>query len=122
MHITSLKKNEVFVFGSNLAGRHGAGAALFAAKNFGAKYGVGEGITGQCYAIPTKDYNIQTLPLDHIDSYILTFLIRALKNPSLTFLVTEIGCGLAGYKTSEIKSLFDRYSKISNVVLPESFL
>jgi hypothetical protein len=117
--ITSLKPNEIFVFGSNLAGRHGAGAALLAARQFGAERGVGEGITGHCYALPTKDENIRTLPLREINCYVIEFLNYAASHPDLTFLVTKIGCGLAGYKVSEIAPMF--HSVPSNVVLPIEF-
>lgn len=118
--ITSLKPNEIFVFGSNLAGRHGAGAALLAAKQFGAKRGVGEGITGYCYALPTKDENIQVLPLREIDCYVVEFLNYAASHPYLTFLVTKIGCGLAGYSVDEIAPMFRNAPK--NIVLPVEFV
>jgi len=117
--ITSLKPQEIFVFGSNLAGRHGAGAALLAAQRFGAKRGVGEGPTGYCYAIPTKDENIQTLPLREINCYVIEFLNYANMNPGLTFLVTKIGCGLAGYSVEEIAPMFHKVPK--NVILPVEF-
>jgi hypothetical protein len=118
--ITSLKPNEIFVFGSNLAGRHGAGAALLAVRQFGAKHGVGEGITGHCYALPTKDENIQTLPLREIACYVVEFLNYAASHPDLTFLVTKIGCGLAGYSFNEIAPMFRNAPK--NVVLPVEFI
>lgn len=117
--ITSLKPHEIFVFGSNLAGRHGAGAALLAAQRFGAKRDVGEGPTGYCYAIPTKDENIQTLPLREINCYVIEFLNYAHRNPGLTFLVTKIGCGLAGYSVDEIAPMFHKVPK--NVILPVEF-
>lgn len=117
--IRKLDKNQIFVFGSNLAGRHGAGAALYAYKNFGAIYGQGEGIMGQSYAIPTKDKDIKTLPLNNIKVYIDNFLIYARNNPDKTFLVTEIGCGLAGYKPKDIAPFFTEISL--NVILPDAF-
>lgn len=104
--ITKLKPNEVFVFGSNLAGRHGAGAAWQASNLFGAEYGVAEGITGECYAIPTKDWNIQTLPLSAVEFYVKTFIEFARLNKHLTFIVTQIGCGLAGYAPKDIAPMF----------------
>ena len=97
----------VFVFGSNLAGRHGAGAALFAARHRGAVYGVGEGRTGNAYAIATKDGALRTLSIDEIAFRVRRFIRYAKDNPSLLFQVTPIGCGLAGYARQEIAPLFD---------------
>lgn len=97
---------DIFVFGSNLAGRHGAGAALYAAKMHGAIYGQGVGHQGRSYGIPTKDENIETLPLDHIVDYVAGFIDFARVNPHLTFYVTPIGCGLAGYKREQIRPMF----------------
>jgi len=108
-NITSLADNEVFVFGSNLAGRHGKGAALTAAKLFSAKYGVGVGITGDCYAIPTKDQALYTLSLFSIEQYIFFFKEHAKQHPDFTYVVTKVGCGLAGYSDAEIAQLF-KYS------------
>jgi hypothetical protein len=117
--ITSLQPNEVFVFGSNLSGRHGKGAAKTAMR-WGAKYGVGSGPMGQTYAIPTKAVSVyQTLPLERIHSYVLEFLQYAKSHPELSFLVTEIGCGLAGYKPKDIAPMFKGFS--DNVILPERF-
>ena len=96
----------IFVFGSNQAGRHGKGAALYARQNHGAVYGVGEGITGNSYAIPTKDYKLRTRPLDAIRESVERFLDYAIRNPELKFGVTKIGCGLAGYKEHEIAPMF----------------
>lgn len=99
--------NDIFVFGSNQAGRHGKGAALFARKHHGAKYGQGYGLQGQSYAIPTKDEHIKTLPLDTIQIYIEDFIKFAKEHPELTFNITKIGCGLAGYKwDKDIRPLF----------------
>lgn len=97
---------EVFVFGSNLAGRHGKGAALFARKHRGAEYGVGEGHTGNSYAIPTKDYNLNPRPLEDIRKSVLRFIDFAERHPELKFEVTRIGCGLAGFDPSEIEPMF----------------
>lgn len=119
--IKNLKSNEYFVFGSNLAGRHGKGAAKYALDNFGAIYGKAIGIQGKSYAIPTKDMNIKTLPLKDIEYYVSLFLDFAHKNPDKVFLVTEIGCGLAGYKPSDISPFFRRARFMTNVVLPDSF-
>lgn len=106
----------IFVFGSNLAGRHGKGAALEAREKWGAKYGVPVGRTGNAYAIPTKDGRggaslsdpAQTLPLVAIRTFVERFLDYARANPDLTFMVTPIGTGLAGYSYEEIAPLFRR--------------
>jgi len=97
----------IFVFGSNLAGRHGKGAALAATKTYGAVYGIGEGRTGNSYALPTKDANIKTRSL------------VAINNPDLDFQVTKIGCGLAGFKESDIAPLFKNAPV--NCYLPENW-
>lgn len=97
---------KIFTFGANLAGRHGKGAALCAKKYHGAAYGVGVGRTGNAYAIPTKDHNIKTLPLDEIKVYVDEFIGYAKAHPELTFEVTKIGCGLAGYSESDIMPMF----------------
>lgn len=109
----------IFVFGSNLAGRHGAGAAKYAAKFYGAEYGVGYGRTGNSYAIPTKDEKLNTLDYDLIEDYIWEFINYAMNNPSETFLLTPIGCGLAGLDPIRIKNLFVRNGirHCKNVVL-----
>lgn len=96
----------IFVFGSNLAGRHGKGAALFAKQNHGAIYGQGIGLQGDSYAIPTKDEHLKTLPLPRIKEYVDEFLDFARTHPELEFGVTRIGCGLAGYKDHEIAPMF----------------
>lgn len=98
--------SKIFVFGSNLAGRHGKGAALFARQNKGAIYGQGIGLQGQSYAIPTKDERIRTLPLHQIEEHVKVFLQFARDNPQLEFEVTEIGCGLAGYSPKQIAPMF----------------
>ena len=99
-------KKEIFVFGSNLAGRHGKGAALTAFKQYGAIYGEGQGLQGNSYAIPTKDETIKTLPLNRIRRYVEQFIRFAQLNPELTFKVTAIGTGLAGYDEKEIAPMF----------------
>lgn len=98
--------SQIFVFGSNLAGRHGKGAALHARLVHGAIYGQGFGFQGQSYAIPTKNWSIRPLPLSEIDRYVDKFVCFAIEHPELTFNVTRIGCGLAGYKDSDIAPLF----------------
>ena len=119
-NITHLEPDEIFVFGSNLAGRHGKGAALVAKQKFGAKQGQCSGFTGQCYAIPTKDRSLNTLPLDKIKISVSMFLWQATHyNTDLTFLVTPIGCGLAGYTPEQIAPMFA--DAPPNVILPASF-
>jgi hypothetical protein len=120
-NITELKENEIFVFGSNLAGRHGAGAALLAVEKFGAIYGEGKGFMGQSFAIPTKDRQIETFPLIRIQLYIDFFVICALHSKDKIFLVTQIGCGLAGYTPKDIAPLFKDCIDLENVYLPKEF-
>lgn len=96
----------IFVFGSNLAGRHGKGAALHARDNCGAKYGKGSGRTGMAYAIPTKGYKMETLPLHRIKRAVEDFITYAAAHPELRFQVTPIGTGLAGYSHEEIAPMF----------------
>lgn len=99
--------NDIFVFGSNLAGVHGAGAARFAVLHHGAILGQGIGLQGRSYGLPTKDERIRTLPLDRIKRYVDEFISFARRCPDLTFYVTPIGCGLAGYKRPQIRPMFD---------------
>jgi hypothetical protein len=119
---------KIFVFGSNLAGRHGKGAALFAKQRHGAINGIGEGFTGFAYAIPTKDGRTipnlrdprNVLPLDHIAKSVDRFKVQAALLPALVFQVTPIGCGLAGYKPEQIAPMF--VNSPPNVELPPEFL
>ncbi|HEY1878487.1 MAG TPA: hypothetical protein VGG68_00995 [Caulobacteraceae bacterium] len=110
----------VFVFGSNLAGRHGKGAALMAVRNYGAIYGQGVGPQGNSYAIPTKDRYLNTLPLDRIAPYVARFLAYARGHDDTVFALTPIGCGLAGYTPQEIAPMFR--DAPANVILPASFV
>lgn len=119
-HITKLQPNEIFVFGSNYAGRHGRGAAVMAVK-FGARYGLGEGLSGQSYGIPTKNERIQTLSLPRIHGHVQNFLQFAKSHPELVFLVTPIGCGLAGYHPRDIAPMFYPALEMENVFLPKVF-
>lgn len=96
----------IFVFGSNLAGIHGAGAALQAVKKHGAAYGIGRGLVGNSYALPTKDHKIKSMPLSRIEGFVNQFIEDAKEHPNEEFKVTRIGCGLAGYKDSEIAPMF----------------
>jgi hypothetical protein len=113
-------KNQIFVFGSNLAGRHacrgGMHAALTAYRTHGAIYGQGYGMQGNSFAIPTKDENLNTLPVNKIAKYVDKFINYAVLNPDLMFQVTRIGCGLAGYEDSDIAPLF--INAPSNCILP----
>jgi hypothetical protein len=108
---------EVFVFGSNLAGRHGRGAALEARQNWGARYGQGVGMQGNSYAIPTKDRDLRPLPLAAIEEEVKIFLrIAELMGYAHRYLGTRIGCGLAGYTDAQIAPMFR--GAPPNVVLP----
>ena len=120
-HITELDIGQVFVFGSNLGGIHGKGAAKEALK-WGAKYGIGEGEQDQTYAIPTKTKNFKhTLSVRDIQGYVDRFISHAKERPSKTYLVTEIGCGLAGLKPDQIGPLFMSALLMENVHLPKRF-
>ena len=104
--IKELNLGEIFVFGSDLAGRHGAGAAWQARNTFRAVCGVGVGFTGSCYAIPTKDHNINTIPLVVVQYFVNLFLEDTQHNTDLEYIVTKIGCGLAGYTDEQIAPMF----------------
>ena len=115
-HITELKPNEIFVFGSNLQGYHGGGAARLAMNQWGAVWGQGTGLQGQTYAIPTMQGGIGT-----IRPYIDQFIKFAQNDPERTFLVTEIGCGIAGFRPADIAPLFKNAINIPNIWLPQRF-
>ena len=115
-HITELKPNEIFVFGSNLQGYHGGGAARLAMNQWGAVWGKGTGLQGQTYAIPTMQGGIGT-----IRPYIDQFIKFAQNDPERTFLVTEIGCGIAGFRPADIAPLFKNAINIPNIWLPQRF-
>ena len=102
----SIESGKIFVYGSNLAGIHGAGAARFALDKLGALRGKAAGRMNQCYAIPTKDENLETLPLDSVQHFVTNFIAYARCHPDLQFFVTRIGCGLAGYTDKDIAPLF----------------
>lgn len=114
--ISELKPNEIFVFGSNLSGLHFGGAAFVALRQFGAKLGRGVGLQGQSYAIPTMQGGVDT-----IRPYVDEFIAFAKAHPEYTFLVTPIGCGIAGFTADEIAPLFAHAIHTDNVLLPESF-
>jgi hypothetical protein len=120
-NIQTLKPHQVIVFGANEKGVHGAGLAKLAFKKFGARYGVGRGLQGQSYALPTKDFEIQTLPLYDIEQNIKEFLDFAKTKPELEFLCSKIGTGLAGYNTDQIGPLFGKFEIPPNVILPFEF-
>lgn len=111
--IMELAPNEVFVFGSNLGGNHGGGAALLAYRKFGAIWGQGVGLQGQSYGIPTMQGGVET-----IKPYVDEFIEFAKQHPELTFLVTRIGCGIAGFTNEEISPLFEEAHGVENIVLP----
>ena len=119
-YVTELSFREIFVFGSNLVGIHGAGAALWA-KKFGAQPGEGFGRVGATFAIPTKDREVKRLKLLDIQPFVTSFIQYARLRPDLTFLVTPIGCGLAGYTPEHIAPMFKGAIELQNVNLPEEF-
>lgn len=121
-YINEIMDNEIFVFGSNLSGIHGAGAAKIALDKFGAVYGKGIGFYGKSYAIPTKDENVMTLPLSKIEVYVNNFIKFAEQNPKNNFIVTKIGCGLAGFRVEDIAPLFKNALSIKNIILPKEFV
>lgn len=113
--IDKLNDNEIFVFGSNLEGFHGGGAANLAMK-WGAIWGQGVGLQGQTYAIPTMHGGVET-----IKPYVNDFILFAQTHPEFKFLVTEIGCGIAGFSIKEIAPLFKDTMSVNNVYIPLSF-
>lgn len=121
-NITTLAENQVFVFGSNESGRHGKGAAKTALK-WGAKYSQAEGLQGKTYGIPTVNASIsKSLTVDRIKIYVDRFLLFAKARQDLHFLVTEIGCGLAGLTPKQIAPLFKGALEMQNVSLPSKFI
>lgn len=115
--ISELRADEVFVFGSNLAGMHGGGAAWVAFRKFGAEMGVGVGLSGQSYAIPTMQGGVET-----IKPYVDKFIAFAKEHPELFFYVTRIGCGIAGFRDKQIAPLFAEAIDVTNICLPETFV
>lgn len=112
--INTLEDGEIFVFGSNLKGMHAGGAAYVALEKFGAKLGQGVGLQGQSYAIPTMQGGV-----DSIRPYVNEFVAYAKIHPEMKFLVTRIGCGIAGYKDGDIAPLFRNAVNVTNIFLPE---
>ena len=115
--ISELKENEIFVFGSNLGGFHGGGAARAAHMRFGAIWGQGVGLQGRSYAIPTMHGGV-----DVIQPYVDEFISFAQSHPDLNFLVTRIGCGIAGFTAADIAPLFANAIDQENIILPEDFV
>ena len=115
--ITELKADEIFVFGSNLAGMHGGGAAYVAFRQFGAQMGCGVGLRGQSYAIPTMQGGVET-----IKPYVDDFIAFAKEHAELFFYVTRIGCGIAGFRDRDIAPLFAEAVNAANICLPERFV
>lgn len=115
-NISKLAEGEIFVFGSNLAGQHMGGAARAAYDKFGAIWGQGVGLQGQCYAIPTMQGGVDT-----IKPYVDDFIEFAKTHPEMRFLVTRIGCGIAGFNDRQIAPLFDQAVNVSNIFLPDTF-
>lgn len=113
--ISDLGANEIFVFGSNIQGAHGGGAAWYAHKKFGAEWGVGEGLTGRTYALPTMEGDAS------LKKAVEHFIACAKAHPELTFLVTAVGCGIAGYTPGEVAPLFREATALANVYLPQVF-
>ena len=111
--INELQPGEIFVFGSNLAGMHGGGAAWVAYRKFGAIMGQGVGLQGRSYGIPTMQGGVET-----IKPYVDEFIEFAKSRQDLTFLVTRIGCGIAGFTDEEIAPLFEKAHEVANIVLP----
>jgi hypothetical protein len=115
--ISALKENEIFVFGSNLGGMHGGGAARAAYNRFGAVWGQGVGLQGQSYAIPTMQGGVET-----IKPYVDEFIEFAQTHPELKFFVTRIGCGIAGFRDEQIAPLFATAIDKENIILPKEFV
>lgn len=114
--IADLRENEVFVFGSNLAGMHAGGAAHLAFRKFGAVWGQGVGLQGRSYAIPTMQEGVETIR-PHVEA----FIGFAREHPQLKFLVTQIGCGIAGFSPRQIAPLFEPARHVENIFLPSCF-
>ena len=113
--ISSLQPGQIFVFGSNHFGHHAGGAARFALDHFGAEWGNGEGLQGQSYAIPTME------GLPSTRQAVERFIAFARQHQELTFLVTPIGCGIAGFTDEQISPLFEQAHDVDNIVLPEGW-
>jgi hypothetical protein len=117
--IAHLRPGEIFVFGSNQAGRHAGGAARLAREKFGAQEGVGEGLTGQSYAFPTLTAAFEKVTPAELEAARDRFFDLARRHPEKTFLLTKVGCGIAGFAEDRIRPLFENAP--ANVVLPQDW-
>lgn len=113
--VSALEPGEVFVFGSNIQGMHMGGAARVAMERFGAVWGVGEGLQGQSYALPTME------GIESLEKAVARFVEFARQHPELRFLVTAVGCGIAGYTAEQVAPFFKSVIDLQNVYLPQSF-
>ena len=120
--ITKLKDNQIFVFGSNARGFHAGGAARQAVESFGAIMGRAEGLQGQSYGIVTLDRDMRKVPLSYIEEQLTRLNNYARQNPDKDFLVTAIGCGIAGFKVEDIATICRNIEWVDNVVLPNEFI
>lgn len=117
--ITHLEPHQVFVFGSNLAGKHLSGAARQAIEEFGAEWGVGEGLTGQCYAFPTLTEEFEQLSDEALEEAVGFFVYTAYVHSEYEFLLTKVGCGIAGFEEEKMRKLFENVP--TNVIKPEGW-
>lgn len=116
--IKKLELDEIFVFGSNALGMHEGGAARQAHEQFGAEWGIGEGLTGQCYAIPTLDEHMNRVHVQKLIRSIIRLKKCCEENLDKKFLLTKVGCGIAGFDEDKIKSLFNEHGRTSNLEFP----
>ena len=117
--IDILKPNQVFIFGSNAAGKHAGGAAAQAYEDFGAKWGIGEGLEGQSYAFPTLDANFQKVSNTRLHASRLKLYECAERHPDKEFLLTKVGCGIAGFPEEKMRKLFANAPK--NITKPRGW-
>ncbi len=128
-NIQELKDNEVFVFGSNLNGNHAGGAAAFAHRKFGAKMGVGEGMTGRCYALPTLGWHMKQFTFSQLRKYLAHFLTYVENHDDKRFLLTKVGIGIAGYRVEDMRTILwecienvcELGKKPANLIIPKEF-
>ena len=120
--IETLKENQIFVFGSNARGHHAGGAARQAVESFGAVWGQAKGLQGQSYAIVTLDEDMRQVPLYYIREQLVELNNYAKQNPNKEFLMTLIGCGIAGFRTDDIRSICRQINWNINIISPEEFI
>jgi len=118
-NITTLEPNQYFVFGSNLAGHHAGGAARYAKEHFGAEDGVGEGLTGQCYAFPTLGKKLEQRNNEQLVMSARKLWKVARQNPDKVFLLTKVGCGIASYSEESMAMLFRGAPE--NIIKPKNW-